>query len=631
MLLQNDMSMDIETKSLLTNLDANSKIGGTNPNNELSSDFPVSVNTQLSGDDKYMQAAKDGDIDTCQKMVNEAAMSAGYTIQAWHGTRSEEKFTAFHDNHENKQSKAPDGTYFFSGDRDVAFSYAGNSDNIFKVFLKIDNPFYLDFQGSDWQGDLYGKFEADNDGETKYFENWNLAHDWLVENGVEEPNEYIRQDPWVGYTTNSAVLEAKQEGCDGAVMDNVIDNGSYSDPSAGTVYVVFSPNQIKSAELVTHDDSGNIIPLSQRFNESNNDIRFEKTSPIITTAGFDIVVKTSSENSNEIINEKLSEMSKRWEADGVSSFAYASGGDIKLSEIRMDKSQRGRGIGTSKMNELISFAQENNMRITLTPSIDFGATSKGRLERFYSGLGFTRNRGRNKDYRTMDSMIWRPVATDHVGKTSHERFDIVVKTSSFDKSDKNSNEKISSNFHVSVFNQLSGIKIFKLAQDNTNKFKNDTVVFFDEAEQLGYSSIEDLYRGVQNGELLVNSRRFDKSSSENLRYGLYPEFGETLQDTEAAMTAYEYGITPAELVFASDNFGWVGGSRNAAIFLTKDGFQKSLGNNKVELSNGQIVNYEMSPVADFEDPALKGEPVGVETGDWYSKDVATVVAILFIN
>lgn len=37
---------------------------------------------------------------------------------------------------------------------------------------------------------------------------------------------------------------------------------------------VFNPNQIKSADPVTYDDEGNVIPLSQRFNAGNPDIRF---------------------------------------------------------------------------------------------------------------------------------------------------------------------------------------------------------------------------------------------------------------------------------------------------------------------------------------------------------------------
>ena len=39
-------------------------------------------------------------------------------------------------------------------------------------------------------------------------------------------------------------------------------------------YVVFESNQIKSADPVTYDDDGNVIPLSKRFDEEEDDIRF---------------------------------------------------------------------------------------------------------------------------------------------------------------------------------------------------------------------------------------------------------------------------------------------------------------------------------------------------------------------
>ena len=43
-------------------------------------------------------------------------------------------------------------------------------------------------------------------------------------------------------------------------------------------FIVFSPSQAKSAAPVTYDDNGNIIPLSQRFNADNPDIRFNLKS-----------------------------------------------------------------------------------------------------------------------------------------------------------------------------------------------------------------------------------------------------------------------------------------------------------------------------------------------------------------
>ena len=45
--------------------------------------------------------------------------------------------------------------------------------------------------------------------------------------------------------------------------------------------VVFNPNQIKSSDLIVRDDSGNIIPLSKRFDTKSSDIRFmpQKANP----------------------------------------------------------------------------------------------------------------------------------------------------------------------------------------------------------------------------------------------------------------------------------------------------------------------------------------------------------------
>lgn len=41
-------------------------------------------------------------------------------------------------------------------------------------------------------------------------------------------------------------------------------------------YMVFDSNQVKSADAVTYDDSGNVIPLSQRFDTENEDIRYSQ-------------------------------------------------------------------------------------------------------------------------------------------------------------------------------------------------------------------------------------------------------------------------------------------------------------------------------------------------------------------
>lgn len=42
-------------------------------------------------------------------------------------------------------------------------------------------------------------------------------------------------------------------------------------------YIAFSPEQIKLADEVTRDDEGDVIPLSERFNEKESDIRFSRS------------------------------------------------------------------------------------------------------------------------------------------------------------------------------------------------------------------------------------------------------------------------------------------------------------------------------------------------------------------
>lgn len=45
----------------------------------------------------------------------------------------------------------------------------------------------------------------------------------------------------------------------------------------GNVYIYFNPQEdVKSADAVTYDESGKVIPLSERFNAKNDDIRYSK-------------------------------------------------------------------------------------------------------------------------------------------------------------------------------------------------------------------------------------------------------------------------------------------------------------------------------------------------------------------
>jgi predicted GNAT family N-acyltransferase len=81
---------------------------------------------------------------------------------------------------------------------------------------------------------------------------------------------------------------------------------------------------------------------------------------------------------------------------------------INLSRIVLPKQDRGKGIGTKVMLDIIRYADENNKRITLTPSKDFGGTSVSRLIDFYKKFGFVENKNRYKDFTIRDSMYREP-------------------------------------------------------------------------------------------------------------------------------------------------------------------------------------------------------------------------------
>jgi hypothetical protein len=166
-------------------------------------------------DADYLAAVERGDMDTAQRMVDEAANAAGYRIKGYHGTPNE-KFTKFRK-----------GKTFLTPNKIDARQYGST---IFPLFIRIQNPQFIDYN-----------FTPDNEGP----------------NGVG-----------VDYDSE----EAKQEGYDGVIFQN-IDSGFRTESSFEQI-VVFSPEQVKSADPVTYDDAGEIIPLSERFDASTGNINY---------------------------------------------------------------------------------------------------------------------------------------------------------------------------------------------------------------------------------------------------------------------------------------------------------------------------------------------------------------------
>ena len=76
--------------------------------------------------------------------------------------------------------------------------------------------------------------------------------------------------------TRDIAKYAKENGYNSVQIKNLRDSGDYSYMGQSDVYIFFGNNRLKSADPVTYDDAGNVIPLSERFKAENNDIRYQQ-------------------------------------------------------------------------------------------------------------------------------------------------------------------------------------------------------------------------------------------------------------------------------------------------------------------------------------------------------------------
>lgn len=225
------------------NVQVNSlKIKGSGQNSNSTNNLSQTDTTVKRKDLEYQYAVKHGDMDTAQKMVDEAAKKAGYSTKGYHGSRTP-GFTVV-----EKYS-----WLWFARDEAVANGYGiseeidnngkpHNKKGVYTMLYNLGNNLEVYANGASW-GEL------------------------PVTEG-EYPGVYVDEDTG-DITTNAMAEWAERNGYDSITFVDVDDGG------LTTVDVVFNPNRnAKSADPVTYDDSGNVIPLSERFNPENNDIRY---------------------------------------------------------------------------------------------------------------------------------------------------------------------------------------------------------------------------------------------------------------------------------------------------------------------------------------------------------------------
>ena len=198
--------------------------------------------TDAKNDKKYAEFISKGNLYAAQRMVDEAAKAAGYTRTVYHGTAS--KFTVFGFGRAG---------IFTTDNHDMAKTYG---DNVIS---------------------LYGKEGA----KVLTIDAQESPHYAIrVSKAVLDFSEYPLMRGKELYSTNDISRIAFAEGYDVVVIKNVYDNFSAvsdnKENGLGTDVVYKDSNQVKSSETITYDDEGNIIPISQRFDNKKNDIRYQK-------------------------------------------------------------------------------------------------------------------------------------------------------------------------------------------------------------------------------------------------------------------------------------------------------------------------------------------------------------------
>jgi len=171
--------------------------------------------------DDYMEAVAIGDMDKAARLVHEAAEASGYGI----------------------------GPVFHGGEFDVKHN---------RSFVVGDEGFvfFSPLETAQWYADQNGKSRV--------------------------TAAYLREDEYLEISAREWLMNQLD---DGTLLDDVKDayagfrinsQGEADDPAfgPGPIYAVSVPESIKSAEPVTRDDQGHVIPLDQRFNSSNPDIRY---------------------------------------------------------------------------------------------------------------------------------------------------------------------------------------------------------------------------------------------------------------------------------------------------------------------------------------------------------------------
>jgi hypothetical protein len=270
----------------------------------------ISVRNMPASDTDYLSAVKAGDTATAQRMVDEAAKAAGYTIgPVYHGTPTG-GFNVFDKRMRGETSGVSRQAFSFTTDKKAAEGYSkrlGDEAVRLDAGLRVANDAMRMFDEDVAAQEYFSSkgYSSVDDGMLPEFD-WGSIDD--VPEFIKELRGYAKDlkpinkrlsDSFIEaakvMTSTKAVPEVKRvflripEGAPvfqatpqtlGQVMSGFsAENqptkaGIVELPGNERIYYVADSSQVKLVDAITKDDAGNVIPLSQRFKATSEDIRY---------------------------------------------------------------------------------------------------------------------------------------------------------------------------------------------------------------------------------------------------------------------------------------------------------------------------------------------------------------------
>lgn len=209
---------------------------------------------------------------------------------------------------------------------------------------------------------------------------------------------------------------AREQGYPGVKITDIYDNGGRgSEAGRGDVYIFFNPEQdVKSADPITYDDSGNVIPLTERFDSGNRDIRWSLAGKYDYSKSFADQIDDYKNGLLPVYDTfVVSETPKVWQDIGFNALP------VTLNQTHVDYALN----GTKDADHEISEADLKKLPEKIKEPIAI-IQSQSNPSRAVVFIEMTSKNGKN---------VVTPVEVDGYGKTNNLRIDSNALTSVFGK------------------------------------------------------------------------------------------------------------------------------------------------------------------------------------------------------